>query len=214
MIPAMGLLPAIGRRAVLLRVTVVVCLLAAAVLARNTGVLRAEQVDSVVPPMPAAAQVLPGVLRGAAPSDLELTQMRDSYGVRAVVAVAGASIEERAVVRSLDLELFELDVLDEGPPGPEPMLELVRFVRSATEVPGEVVYVHDAFGRGPDLITAVAMLQVLDGATARAVLAGLRPEERAALDPAHVSALAAVAAVAEGRAASDNPYFVLQEVAR
>lgn len=212
--PAMGSLPALSRHAVMLRVTVVVCLLAVAVLARNTGVLRAEPADSVVPPLPAAAQVVPGVLRGAAPSDIELTQLRDSYGVHAVVAVAGASIEERAVVRSMELDLFELDVLDEGPPGPEPMLGLVRFVRSATAVQGQVVYVHDAFGRGPDLITAVAMLQVLDGATAPAVLAGLRPDERALLGPAHLAALDAVAAVAAGTATPDNPYLVLREVAR
>jgi hypothetical protein len=214
MTPALGPLPALGRPAVLLRVTIVVCLLAVAVLARNSGALRAEAVDSVVPPMPAAAQVLPGVLRGAAPSDVELTQLRDSYGVRALVAVAGASIEERAVVRSLDLELLELDVIDEAPPGPEPMLELVRLVRSTTEVPGHAVYVHDASGRGPDLITAAAMLQVLDGVPPPAVLAGLAPEERAVLGPAHLAALDAVAAVADGTAAPDNPYLVLREVTR
>jgi hypothetical protein len=214
MTPAMGNLPALGRHAVLLRVTAVVCLLAVLVLTRNTGALRAEPADSLVPPLPAAAQVVPGVLRGAAPSDVELSRLRDSYGVRAVVAVAGASIEERAVVRSMDLELFEPAVLGEGPPGPEQMLELVRFVRSATAVPGQVVYVHDAFGRGPDLITAAAMLQVLDGATAPAVLAGLRPEERAVLGPAHLAALDAVAAVADGTATPDNPYVILREVAR
>jgi hypothetical protein len=214
MTPALGTLSPLGRPAVLLRITLVVCLLAVAVLARNSGVLRAEPAVSVVPPMPAAAQVQPGVVRGAAPSDTELTQLRESYGVRAVVAVAGASVEERAVVRSLDLQLFELDVLDEAPPGPQPMLELVRFVRSTTELPGQAVYVHDAFGRGPDLTTAAAMLQVLDGATAPAALAGLAPEERAALGPTHVAALEAVAAVADGTAAPDNPYLLLREVAR
>ena len=210
-VPALGPLPALGRRAVLLRITVVVCLLAVAVLARNSGAIR-EDADSTVPPIPGAAQVLPGVLRGAAPSDAELVRLRDSYQVRAVVAVGGASIEERAVIRSLDLEVLELDLPDDAPPEPGAVLELTRFVRAEQ---GRTVYVHDSGGgASPALVTAAASLQVLDGVPVPDVLGGLTPEERAVLGPLQVAALDAMAAVADGVATPDDPYLVLREVAR
>jgi hypothetical protein len=204
-------MPPLGRRAVLLRITVVVCLLAVAVLARNSGALR-EDASSTVPPMPGAAQVLPGVLRGAAPSDAELAQLRDSYRVRAIVAVGGASIEERAVIRSLDLELFEVDLPDDAPPEPGAVLELARFVRDKAQ--GQTVYVHDSGGDSRALITAASSLQVLDGVPVPNVLGGLAPEERAVLGPRQIAVLDAMASVADGSAAPDNPYLVLREVAR
>lgn len=213
--PALGPLPSLGRHAVVLRILVVVCLLAVAVLVRNTGALRAEPVDERVPPMPGAALVLPDVLRGGAPSDTELVQLHDSYRVRAVVAVGGASAEEQAVARDLGIPLLELDVDDTSPPAVDRVLELVRFVRETTDRPGRAVYVHDGTGSGPGLIVTTAMLRVLEDPAARVdVLARLEPAERAALDPSQSSAVAAVASIAYGDVRPDNPYSPLAEVAR
>ena len=213
--PAMGPIPPLGRRAVLLRITVVVCVLALSVLVRNTGALNREAEDSRVPPMPDAALVLPGVVRGGAPSDTELAQLHAAFDVRAVVAVGGASVEERAVARDLDVRLLEFDVGAEVPPSPDQLLELVGFVRATTDVPGQAVYVHDATGSGPELVVTAAMLQALGDPTARrSVLDRLDATERVALGAAQLSAVEAVVAVADGVADADNPYAPLREVAR
>jgi hypothetical protein len=213
--PAVGPVPPLGRRAVLLRVTVVVCVLALCVLVRNSGALQGEAEGDRVPPMPDAALVLPGVVRGGAPSDTELAQLHGTFDVRAVVAVGGASVEERAVARDLGMRLLEFDVGAEVPPSPAQLRELVGFVRATTDVPGQAVYVHDATGVGPELIATSAMLQALgDPIARRGVLDRLDATERVALGAAQLSAVEAVVAVADGVADADNPYAPLREVAR
>lgn len=213
--PALGPLPSLARRAVVLRIGAVVCLLALAVLARNSGVLREQPTDSALPPVPGVALVLPDVLRGGAPSDTELVQLHDSYRVRAVVAVGGASAEEQAVARDLGIPLLQLDVDDRTPPAPERVLELVRFVRETTDEPNRRVYLHDATGSGPGLITTAAMLQVLeDPAALDDVLDGLDAAERIRLGAARLTAIEAVADAAAGERLADNPYAPLREAVR
>jgi hypothetical protein len=213
--PAMGPLPVLDRRSVLARVTLVVCLLALCVLVRNTGGPGGGAEDGRVPPMPGAALVLPGVLRGGAPSDTELAQLHGSFDVRAVVAVGGASVEEQAVARDLGMRVLELDLAAGVSPAPGELRELVEFVRATTDVPGQAVYLHGATGAEPELVATSAMLLVLEDPTARVdVLGRLDPEGRAVLGPPHATAIAAVVAVAERRASPDNPYSPLEEVAR
>jgi hypothetical protein len=212
--PAIGPVPALTLRSVLVRITAVVCLLALGVLVRNSGGLSAGA-DDRVPPIPGAALVTAGVLRGASPSDHELAQLHSAFDVGAVVALGGAGVEEQAVARDLGVRVLEIDVDAAANPSPEQLLEVVGFVRDTRAATGRSVYLHDATGAGPALIVSSAMLQVLDDpAAASGVLDRLPPADRAALGPTHVTAVEALVAVVERRASPDNPYSPLEEVAR
>jgi hypothetical protein len=195
------------------------CVLAAvAVLAlgvRSSGLLRPDPSGYQLPPLPAAARVAPGLLRGGQPAELDLVLLRDDFGVRGVVDVDGPSAEERAVTVGLGMRPVEVTVGDEVAPSPQQLLELVRFVRSETVAATDgrigTVYLHDTTGTGPVLVVSAALL-LLDRVPLADVRSRFPAEGPDAFTPAQSLALEQIADVASGRATTDNPYSVLREV--
>ena len=192
-VPAFGACAPYGRGRRILVPVVLIVLLGAALGVRASGVLRSGPADR--PPLPAAAEVAPGLVRGGPPADIDLLHLRDVYGVRAVVDVDGMDVEERAVTGSLGLRTLELNVAAGRPPTAGELLELVRFLRST--VATGVVYLHDSDGRGPVVIVS-AMLQVLRGVAPATVLDGLRAAGAPAFTGAESLALSEVAGVRDG----------------
>jgi hypothetical protein len=203
------------RRARLVRLGVLAGLVVLALGVRSAGLLSPDPSGYQLPPLPAAAQVAPGLLRGGQPAELDLVLLRDDFGVRGVVDVDGASAEEQAVTAGLGMRLLEVAVGEQGP-SPRQLLELARFARSAATAPPSggragAVYLHDTTGTGPVLVVSAAML-LLDHVPLPEVLGRLRADGADELTPATRHVLQQIADVAAGRAAPDNPYSVLGEV--
>jgi hypothetical protein len=198
--PALGPLPALGRRSVLARLGMVAALLAAALAVRATGVLHPDT-PGALPPLPAVATVLPGVIRSGPPTETDLVMLRDTYAVRQVVVVGEPSVEEQAVLPALGLGLYRLDVAPDAAPSPQQLNDLRGLVRS---VGGRVV-LHDDSGTGPVVVTAAA-LELAAGVRLDAVLADIGPAATQALRPAQLQALHDIAAAVSGPADPKNPY--------
>ena len=199
-VPAFGACAPPGRRRLVAVPLVLVLLLGAALGVRASGVL--DPVDPYLPPLPAAARVAPGLVRGGQPADIDFLRLRDAYGVRAIVDVDGMDVEEQAVTGSLGFRTLQLNVAEGRPPTAQDLLSLVRFLRSTVATrPGSggtgVVYLHDFDGRGPVVIVS-AMLQVLRGAALATVLEGLRAGGAPALTGVESLALSEVAGVRAG----------------
>lgn len=209
--PAFGPVAALSRRHRGGVVAALVVAVAALLLVRASGVLHPDR-DLSLPPVPAAALVAPGIVRGGQPTELDLVRLRDDFGVRAVVAVGGASVEERAVTRGLGVALLELDVADSVEPPAAVLLALIRFLRQVDPAAGRdgggIVYVHDLTGTGPVVVVA-AMLQLLSGQQLSAVLAGLDPGELEGLGTPELVALTEVAAAARGDGGAAGEYRAL-----
>lgn len=145
-----------------------------------------------LPRIPNADWVVPGaVMRGGQPEDVEFLDMRDLFGVRAVVNLRSNGSIEGWVARDFGLHYLWVSV----PPG-EPLTraqlrDLVAFVAD-NAAQGRVVFIHDDTGldRVP---TATAMLELLRGRPLRDALlaaADVAPgdtepftsEQRAAID--------------------------------
>src|SRR5262249_19147234 len=149
--------PAFGRSEPLgwwrggLRLLGLAVLLALALLVRASGVLHPAAARPPPPPLPGAALVGPGVLRGRQPPGLDLAHLPDRFRVRAVVDVDGTSVDEQAVAGGLGLRLLALHLYDTAVPSADDVLAvlaLVRLVRGA----GGAVYLHDSTGHGPVLV--------------------------------------------------------------
>ncbi|MCU1631108.1 MAG: hypothetical protein JWP64_6057 [Pseudonocardia sp.] len=195
---ALGRVSRLPGRTIAIRATILVLLLAAALVARGTGVLHPAQ-DQTVPPLPAAAVVVPGVFRSATPTETELVLLRDTFAVRGVVSVGAASVEEQAVVPALGMRLLRLDVVEGAAPTAAQVLALRNFLRT---VPApDTVLLHDATGDGPVLVTA-AMVQLVRGRPLDAVPEGLSPAETEALSDAQRQSLTDAAAALSGTANS------------
>ena len=213
--PAIGAAPALRRRSTLVRLGVLAAVAVLALSVRSAGLLSPDPSGFQLPPLPAAAQVSPGLLRGGQPAELDLVLLRDDFGVRGVVDVDGASAEEQAVTAGLGMHLLEVTVGEQGP-SPQQLLELARFVRSETAAATDggrvgAVYLHDTTGTGPVLGVSAALL-LLDHVPLRDVLNRLQSDGPDAVTPATRHVLQQIADVADGRAATDNSYSVLGEV--
>ena len=211
-VPAIGPVESRGpwRTAALVAVVLTVALALLAV--RASGVLREE---SPLPPLPEVAAVVPGIVRGAEPTDADLQRLRDDYDVRAVVAVGGSSVETRAATQALGMALHDVavDPTTEVPPA-DAVSALVEFLHQSAPDRGRdgggLVYVYDVTGTGPVVVTTL-MLALLDGQPLASVLDALAPDVRAALTPAARTALAQVAA-APSAPAEAGPYAALSGV--
>jgi len=204
--PAFGAAAPLGRRPAALRVLVLAALLAAALVVRATGVL--HPAGTGLPALPGVAVVEPGIIRGGQPGDGDLADLRDGYGVRALVDVDSTDVDERAVAGGLDLRMLALQVPTTGAPPPADLLALVRFLRSADGT----VYLHDTTGHGPVVVVA-AVLRLLRGVPLADVLRALPREDVAALSEAQLLALHEVAAVVAGTAPPTSPYAGLKGAA-
>ncbi|GEL17314.1 hypothetical protein [Pseudonocardia asaccharolytica] len=203
--PALGAVAPLGRRRVLARAGLLLGLLVLAMLVRATGVLHPDPGPDALPPLPAAAKVVPGLLRAGAPTETDLVLLRDTFAVRGVVVIGAASVEEQAVVPALGMRLLQLDVAEGAAPTAAQVQQLDAFVRSVrAEGPG-VVFMHDASGTGP-VVVAAAMEQLVAGRPLPEVLAGLSAAELDGLSAAQLQALrdAARAAPAAGSSVSNS----------
>lgn len=113
--PVIGAAPALRRRSTLVRLGVLVAVAVLALSVRSAGLLSPDPSGFQLPPLPAATQVSPGLLRGGQPAELDLVLLRDDFGVRGVVDVDGASAEEQAVTAGLGMHLLEVTVGEQGP---------------------------------------------------------------------------------------------------
>jgi hypothetical protein len=191
-VPAFGACAPSGRRRRVAVVLVLVLLLGTALAIRASGVLD-PTADRKLPPLPAAAFVAPGLVRGGRPGDIDFLRLRDAYGVRAIVDVDGMDAEEEAVTSSLGLRTLQFDVPDDRAPAAADLLGLLRLLRStmATRAGDDgtgVVYMHDADGRGPVLMVT-AMLQVLRGMPPATALDALRAGSAEPITGAQTQAL-------------------------
>ena len=203
--PALGRIASPGRRAVLIRVAVLVVLALVAVVVRSSGLLSSAD-PTTVPPMPGGAVVVPGLVRATAPSEADLVLLRDTFGVRTVVAVGRMSAEEQATGRALGLRLVELGVPEGTTPTPAQVRSLLDVTpRAATP---DTVFVHDDSGAGPVVLTA-AMVQLARGVPPAEVAARLAPDELAKLTPPQRRTLQEVADAVAGRAPG-SPYAALR----
>jgi len=210
-VPAIGPVEWRGPRRTAALIAVVVAVALALLVVRASGVLREE---SPLPPLPEAAAVAPGIVRGAEPTDADLQRLRDDYDVRAVVAVGGASVEAQAAAEALGLALHDVavDPTTEVPPA-DAVAALVEFLHrtaSDRDRDGGLVYVYDVTGTGPVVVTTL-MLALLDGQPLASALDALAPDVRTALTPAVQAALAQVAAAPSDPAAA-GPYAALAGV--
>lgn len=210
---AAGWLRPLDRHTVGSRVALMLILLAVALGVRATGVLHPEPTGPAVPPIPEAALVEPGLLRGAAPLETDLVLLNQTFDVRAVVAVDGATVEEQAVARDLGMRMLTLDVAD-GEPFSAPELRDVLALLPApgTDAAG-TVYLQDSTGRG-SVVALGAMVQILHGRSLPVALDALPTEGVGAPSAAQVQAMRQLAEVVAGTAAPGNPYADLGEVPR
>jgi hypothetical protein len=209
--PTFGECRSLGWRQRALVLAVLFTLLAAAVLIRFSGVLRPV---SALPPLPGAAVVAPGVVRGGEPSDQDILRLRDRYGVRAIVDVETMDLEEQAVTRSLSMPSLALAVAEGRAPSADQILLLARFLRSTLPASRDddagVVYLHDSDGGGPVLVVA-AILQLLRGTPSDVVFGQLPLPASRGFTSEQQRALREVAAVVEGRSVTGR-YAALRGV--
>jgi hypothetical protein len=205
--PALGGISSLGRRRVTLRVIGIAALLVAALGLRASGVLHPSA--SLPPPLAGWARVEPGVVRGSQPADLDLIQLRDGFGVRAVVDVDGTDVNERAVTRGLGLRLLVLNVGTREAPSAADLIALARFLPTA----GGTVYLHDSTGNGSVVVVAAA-LRVMHGESLAGVVRTLSREDITALSVPQLLALTDIESVMHGGRPRTAGYAALRGVTR
>ena len=109
--------------------------------------------------------VVPGLVVGAAPSDVDLEELADTGQIVGVVNVGAPSVAERVTAAAL-----HLSVPRGGAPTWRQLRVLVLFMRIHT-TKGDSVYLHDDTGDGR-AATAAAMLLMLRGQSRYGTIAG------------------------------------------
>lgn len=212
--PALGKVAPLSRRTMLIRVAIVVGLLAVALLAKTTGVLKSDSGDPTLPPMPGAAKVVPGLVRAGIPNEEELALLRDTIKVRVVAATGSPTAEERAAAKAFGLRMAMFPLPADAPPSAEQVLALVGLVNTNRAAgTGEVVYLHgtEDAGAAP---TMSAMVQLVAGVPLPAALGRLTDAERAAMSRAQNQALRDVSDVMRGASPPNSQYALLRKAAR
>lgn len=132
-----------------------------------------------LPAVPHAAWVVPDeVMRGGQPPDVDFVNLRDLFGVTAVVNLRGSGWVEAAVVRGLGMQYIGIGVSPGKAPTVEQLAAIVGFLRQQHKDHG-VVFIHDVTGldRAPAVAAMLDMLRrVPTDEAARAVRAGLSPD--------------------------------------
>lgn len=215
--PAVGVISPLARRQRLLRILALAGLLGLMLLFREADSLRSSNgAGPLLPPLPGAAEVEPGIVRGGQPGELDLVRLRDYHSVRSVIEVDRADAEERAVVLGLDMAMLQLTVADGEAPSAEQLLAAVDVVRAAAASraagnPHSDAYLHDTTGRGPVLVVAGA-LRLLHGTPLTEVVDTFTDPEREALTEAQLQALTEIAAVVQGGGPAGGRYEALRGV--
>ena len=117
--------------------------------------------------------VVPGLVVGAAPSDVDLEELADTGQIGGVVNVGAPSVAERVTAAALHLSYLHLSVPRGGAPTWRQLRVLVLFMRIHT-TKGDSVYLHDDTGDGR-AVTAAAMLLMLRGQSRYGTIAGTAP---------------------------------------
>ena len=197
----LGEVSRLGRAALAWRLGLVVLLLVAALAVRGSGVLRPEA--SGLPPLPGAAEVLPGLVRAGEPQEADLVKLVQDNGFRAVVDVepggpALADVEEEAVATGLGITYLRLPVAPGGVPSAAQLETVAGLLDAVRPTESRPVLLHDENGAGPVLVLS-AQLQLLRGVPLDTALGTLRA---AGTEPSaeQVGALRELASVVEGRA--------------
>ena len=107
--------------------------------------------------------VVPGLVVGAAPSDVDLEELADTGQIGGVVNLGAPSVAEQVTAAALHLAYLHLVVPRGGAPTWRQLRVLVLFMRIHT-TKGDSVYLHDDTGDGR-AVTAAAMLLMLRGST-------------------------------------------------
>jgi hypothetical protein len=147
--PAIGTISALPRAQRWRRLMVLIVLLGVALSVREADLLHpTPDGASNLPPLPGAAEVEPGIVRGGEPGDLDLIRLRDYFSVRSVVQLDREDPEERAVAEGLGLAILQLAIPEGEAPTAEQMLAVVAVARAAEAArsvdPHHDVYIHDA----------------------------------------------------------------------
>jgi hypothetical protein len=205
---SLGGVERLGRRKVVVRVTVVVLLVAVALSVRFAGLL--QPASPLLPPLDRSAQVTDGVMRASVPHESEYRLLRDSFRVRAIVSIGRTTVEEEAETRALGIRLLSLDIGDADAPTAQQLRDVIGLIRSTT-ASGDVVFLHDKDGAGP-VLSLAAMVQLVDGVSLSDVLADLDPEEQGRLTVPQRQALQGVDDALSGTGDATGPYAVLRGV--
>jgi 4-amino-4-deoxy-L-arabinose transferase-like glycosyltransferase len=201
---ALGEMPPVSRRATLTRVGALVALLAVALAVRSSGVLHEPR--SVLPALPNAAEVVPGVVRTGQPAEADLVRLHDDYGVRGIIAVNGrddstlSADEERTAAASVGIRFLALDVPEGAALSAGQVSAVASFLRGSRNQ----VLLHDRTGDGAVGLLA-AVVRVLDREDVTAVLASTT-----GLTAAQQESLRHLAEAADGNGGAGNPYAALR----
>jgi hypothetical protein len=215
-VPAFGYVASFPRRTLMKRTLCIIFPLICALLIRSLGLISPSPDDSPLPGLPDSVEVTHGLIRGGQPQELDLVGMHDNYGVRWLVDLEPADVQEEAVARQLGLNLLQLDVAD-GVPTASQMKKLVGYLATTAAATGrsrgstEVVYMHDQSGCGPVLVVS-AVLELLRREMLSDVVAKFSPAERSCLTAKEIAALQDVAAATQGADPRPGPYAELRGV--
>lgn len=210
--PPLGEVAPLGRRAVWVRVALLVGLLAVGLFVRTSGVLTSSPGDPTLPPMPGAAKVVPGLIRAGVPNEDEMVLLRDTLDVRVIAVTGRPTVEERAAAKAFGLRLEAFPLAGDAAPSAEQVSALIELVKTNTAA-GGVVYMHGTFDMGAAL-TMAAMVQLATGMSLPDAMAGFSEAARATLTPAQTQALQEVWDVMRGAGPPNSQYASLRTVPR
>jgi protein-tyrosine phosphatase len=166
-------------RLLLLVVALGVCL--------GTLVTKAAKDAAPLPALRGTAYVTPHIIRGSQPTDYDLLQLRNGFGVQAVVNLRLSGSQEGEVAAGFGLDYLALPLAHGEVLNAQQLATLVAVIRRHQKESG-VVYLHDDIGGGRVLTTA-AMLLLLRGQPLDTVLSAFSADELKRLSAVQLSAL-------------------------
>jgi hypothetical protein len=181
-----------------------ILLLGTAKLAIGQGIIKVQSNG------PSGLVVTQGLLIGAPPTDEDLVELATDYRVDGVVNLSAPSVAEQVTAASLHQGYLYLPLASHASPTWPDLRELSAFMRAHT-AGGTSVYVYDAAGGGPSVVTA-AMLLLLRGQAWPAVSAELTTAELGSMCDCQRRALQELrsALTPDGHALAGNPYAAVR----